>query len=129
MIQEKGLNRVVVAACTPRGHEPLFRDIIREAGLNQYLLEIANIREHCTWVHSQNKEAATQKAKDLITMAVAKVRLLSPLQEVELPVNPKGLILGGGVAGMKAALSLARQGFEVYLIEKENDQLLKTIYI
>ena len=120
-ISEKGLNRVVVAACTPRDHETVFRELLREAGLNPYLLDMANIREHCTWVHSQNKEEATQKAKDIIAMSVARARNLSPLKELELPVNKKGLVLGGGLAGMKTALSLARQGFEVYLVEKEKE--------
>ena len=121
VIKEKGLNRVVVAACTPRDHEAVFREALREAGLNVYLLDMANIREHCTWVHSQNKEEATEKAKDIIAMSVARTRNLSPLQELELPVNKNGLVLGSGLAGMKAALSLARQGFEVYLVEKEKE--------
>jgi heterodisulfide reductase subunit A len=121
VIKEKELNRVVVAACTPRDHEAVFREALREAGLNAYLLDMANIREHCTWVHSQNREEATEKAKDIIAMSVARARNLSPLKELELPVNKNGLVLGGGLAGMKAALSLARQGFEVYLVEKENE--------
>jgi heterodisulfide reductase subunit A len=120
-IKEKGLNRVVVAACTPRDHETVFREALREAGLNPYLLDMANIREHCTWVHSQDKDGATQKAKDIIAMSVARARYLSPLEELELPVNKKGLVLGGGLAGMNAALSLARQGFEVYLVEKDEE--------
>jgi len=120
-IKEKGLNRVVVAACTPRDHEAVFREALREAGLNAYLLDMANIREHCTWVHAQNKEEATEKAKDIIAMSVARARNLAPLKELELPVNKKGLVLGGGLAGIKAALSLARQGFEVYLVEKEKE--------
>jgi len=120
-IKEKGLNRVVVAACTPRDHEPVFRESLREAGLNPYLLDMANIREHCTWVHSRDKEEATQKAKDIIAMSVARARNLSPLKELELPVNKKGLVLGGGLAGMTTALSLARQGFEVYLVEKDQE--------
>ena len=118
-IKEKGINRVVVTACSPRDHESGFQETLREGGLNQYLLEIANIREHCTWVHSQDREEATQKAKDLISMSVAKARNLGPLEEIELPVNHNGLVLGGGIAGMKAALSLAMQGFKVYLVEKE----------
>ncbi len=117
-IKEKGLNRVVVAACTPRDHELVFRESLREAGLNPYLLDMANIREHCTWVHSQDKNGATQKAKDIIAMSVARTRNLTPLKELELPVNKKGLVLGGGLAGIQTALSLARQGFEVYLVEK-----------
>ena len=118
-IREKGLNRVVVAACTPRTHEPLFQDTLREAGINKYLFVMANIREHCSWVHSREKEKATEKAKDLVAMAVARAATLTSLKEIELPVNKKGLVLGGGLAGMKAALGLARQGFDVYLVEKE----------
>ena len=87
MIREKGLNRVVVAACTPRTHEPVFRDTLREGGINQYYYEMANIREHCSWVHSKEKEEATQKAKDLIRMSVARTHLLEPLDEFDLPVN------------------------------------------
>jgi heterodisulfide reductase subunit A len=120
-IKEKGLNRVVVAACTPRTHEPLFRDTLREGGINPYYFEFANIREHCSWVHSREKEAATQKAKDQVRMSVARAALLQPLQEFELPVDKRGLVVGGGIAGMTAALSLANQGFEVYLVEKDKD--------
>ncbi|MCJ7426483.1 MAG: FAD-dependent oxidoreductase [Dehalococcoidales bacterium] len=120
-IKEKGLNRVVVAACTPRTHEPLFRDTLREAGINPYYFEFANIREHCSWVHSREKEAATQKAKDIVRMSVARAALLQPLQEFQLPVDKRGLVVGGGVAGMTSALSLANQGFEVYLVEKDTD--------
>ncbi|WP_213182125.1 CoB--CoM heterodisulfide reductase iron-sulfur subunit A family protein [Desulfosarcina cetonica] len=118
-IKEKGLNRVVVAACTPRTHEPLFRDTLREAGINQYFFEFANIREHCSWVHSKETEAATQKAKDLIRMSVARACCLEPLQEFSLPVDKNALVVGGGVAGMTAALSLANQRHDVYLVEKE----------
>ncbi len=118
-IKEKGLNRVVVAACTPRTHEPLFRDTLREGGINQYYYEMANIREHCSWVHSKEKEIATQKAKDIVRMSVGRSTLLKPLEEFELPVDKRTLIVGGGVAGMTSALSLAEQGFEVFLIEKE----------
>lgn len=117
-IREKGLNRVVVAACTPRTHEPLFRDTLREGGINQYFFEMANIREHCSWVHSREKDEATQKAKDIVRMSVARVALLEPLQEFQLPVNKTGVVVGGGVAGMTSALSLAEQGFEVYLLER-----------
>ncbi len=117
-IREKGLNRVVVAACTPRTHEPLFRDTLREAGINQYFYDMANIREHCSWVHSKEKEDATQKAKDIIRMAVARAIHLEPLQEFDLPVNKKALVVGGGLAGMTCALSIAGQGHEVYLLEK-----------
>ena len=120
-IGEKGLNRVVVAACTPRTHEPLFRDTLREGGINPYFFEMANIREHCSWVHSKEKEVATQKAKDIVRMSVARTVRLKPLQEFELPVDKRALVVGGGVAGMTSALSLANQGFEVYLVEKDTD--------
>ncbi len=120
-IREKGLNRVVVAACTPRTHEPLFRDTLREAGINQYFYDMANIREHCSWVHSKEKEDATRKAKDIIRMAVARATHLEPLQEFDLPVNKKALVVGGGLAGMSSALSIANQGYEVYLVEREED--------
>ena len=119
-IKEKRLNRVVVAACTPRTHEPLFQDTLREAGINKYLFVMANIREHCSWVHSREKDKATAKAKDLVAMAVARAAALIPLKEIELPVNKNGLVLGGGLAGMESALGLARQGFNVYLVEKES---------
>ncbi len=120
-IREKKLNRVVVAACTPRTHEPLFRDTLREAGINQYFYDMANIREHCSWVHSKEKEDATQKAKDIIRMAVARTTHLEPLQEFDLPVNKAALVVGGGLAGMTCALSIGNQGHEVYLVEKEPD--------
>ena len=118
-IRDKKLNRVVVAACTPRTHEPLFRDTLREGGINQYFFDMANIREHCSWVHSKQKEDATAKAKDIVRMSVARTINLDPLQEFELPVNKATVVVGGGVAGMTCSLSLANQGFEVYLIEKE----------
>jgi heterodisulfide reductase subunit A len=117
-IREKELNRVVVAACTPRTHEALFQDTLQEAGINKYLFELANIREHCSWVHSLEKLEATAKAKDIVRMAVERVKRLFPLEEIEVPVIPRGLVLGGGLAGMSASLGLARQGFEVYLVEK-----------
>jgi heterodisulfide reductase subunit A len=120
-IREKGLNRVVVAACTPRTHEPLFRDTLREGGINQYYFDMANIREHCSWVHSREKEEATQKAKDIVRMSVARAIHLEPLQEFDLPVNKTGLVVGGGIAGMTSALSIANQGHEVYLVEKDTD--------
>jgi len=119
--REKGLNRVVVAACSPRTLEPLFRDTLREAGINQYYYEMANIREHDSWVHSKEKELATQKAKDIIRMSVARACHLEPLQEFDLPVDKRALVVGGGVAGMTSALSIANQGHEVYLVEKEKD--------
>jgi heterodisulfide reductase subunit A len=118
-IKEKGLNRVVVAACTPRTHEPVFRDTLREGGINQYYYEMANIREHCSWVHSKEKEEATHKARDLIRMSVARARLLEPLDEFDLPVKKTAVVVGGGVSGMTSALSLAGQGFHVHLIEKD----------
>jgi heterodisulfide reductase subunit A len=120
-IREKKLNRVVVAACTPRTHEPLFRDTLREGGINQYFFDMANIREHCSWVHSKEKEEATRKAKDIIRMSVARTLCLEPLKEFELPVNKAALVVGGGVAGMNSALALADQGFEVHLVEKETE--------
>jgi len=121
MIKEKGLNRVVVAACSPRTLEPLFRDTLREAGINQYYFEMANIREQDSWVHSKEKEAATDKAKDIIRMSVARAGRLEPLQEFDLRVNKAALVVGGGIAGMNTALSIANQGHEVYLIEKEKE--------
>ena len=121
MIREKGLNRVVVAACSPRTLEPLFRDTVREAGINQYFYEMANIREHDSWVHSKEPEEATAKAKDILRMSVARTGLLEPLEEIDLPVNKTALVVGGGIAGMTCALSIADQGHEVYLLEKESD--------
>jgi heterodisulfide reductase subunit A len=121
LAREKGLNRVVLGACSPRTLEPLFRDTLREAGLNQYYLDMANIREHCSWVHARQKEEATQKAQDIIRMAVARASCLEPLQEFDLPVNKAALVVGGGIAGMTCALSIAGQGHEVYLIEKNKD--------
>ncbi len=118
-IQEFNLNRVVVAACTPRTHEPLFRSACQEAGVNQYLFEFVNIREQCSWVHMNLPQAATEKAQTLIGMGVARARLLEPLEETEVEVTPSCLVIGGGIAGMSAALNLANQGFEVHLVEKE----------
>jgi len=120
-VREKGLNRVVVAACTPRTHEPLFRDTLREGGINPYFFEMANIREHCSWVHAKEKEAATRKAKEIVRMSVARTALLEPLQEFGLPVDKRSLVVGGGLAGMTSALSLAKQGFEVFLLEKDSE--------
>ena len=119
--KEKGLNRVVVAACSPRTLEPLFRDTLREAGINQYYFEMANIREHNSWVHSKEKEEATQKAKDIIRMSVARACHLKPLQEFDLPVNKTALVVGGGIAGMTCALSIAKQGHAVHLVEKDKE--------
>jgi heterodisulfide reductase subunit A2 len=112
---------VVVAACTPRTHEPLFRDTLREAGINQCFYDMANIREHCSWVHSKEKEKATRKARDIIRMSAARSCLPEPLREYDLPVNKTALVVGGGVAGMTSALSIANQGHEVYLVEKQPD--------
>jgi heterodisulfide reductase subunit A len=120
-IKERKLNRVVVASCTPRTHEPLFRVACKEAGLNPYLFEMANIREHDSWVHPHEQQKATQKAKDIVRMAVAKAILLEPQTEPEVEVKGSSLVIGAGVAGMTAALSMAKQGFKVYLIEKEKE--------
>ena len=120
-IVEKRLNRVVVASCTPRTHEPLFRSICKEAGLNPYLFEFVNIRDQCSWVHMQEPEAATEKAKDLIRMGVARAKLLEPQKEIEVGVIPSALIIGGGIAGMTCALSLGDRGFEVILVEREKE--------
>jgi heterodisulfide reductase subunit A len=117
-IKEHKLNRVVVAACSPRMHEVTFRRTVSEAGLNPYLFEMANIREFSSWCHPSTPKEATEKAKDLIKMAVAKARLLMPLQTIEVPVINKALVIGGGIAGMNAALDLAEMGFKVYLLEK-----------
>lgn len=119
LIVEQDLTRVVVASCTPRTHAPLFMSALREAGLNPYLYEHVNIREHSSWVHRENKPAATRKAKDLIRMAVAKVALLKPVTPARTKVVHASLVVGGGAAGMTAALSLAEQGFDVYLVEKQ----------
>jgi heterodisulfide reductase subunit A len=121
VIKENQLNRIVVASCSPRTHEPLFQETIREAGLNKYLFEMANIRDQCSWVHMDKKEEATRKAKDLVRMAVAKAQFLEPLHEQELPINKRALVVGGGASGMTAALGLASQGFEVVLVEKEKE--------
>ncbi|MDP3066906.1 MAG: FAD-dependent oxidoreductase, partial [Methanobacteriaceae archaeon] len=118
-IKENGINRVVVAACSPRLHEPTFRRCIREAGLNQFLFEFANIREHDSWVHMGEPEAATEKAKDLVRMAVAKARLLEALEASKVDVINKALVIGGGVAGIQSALDLADMGFQTYLVEKQ----------
>jgi len=118
-ISEHHLNRVIVASCSPRTHEPMFRETIREGGLNKYLFEMANIRDQCSWVHMSQKEESTFKAKDLVRMAVANARLNRPLGELAVSVVQKGLVIGGGVTGMTAALKLAEQGYEVFLLEKE----------
>jgi len=118
-INEHRLNRVVIASCTPRLHESTFRKCIAEVGLNPYLLEMANIREHCSWVHLYDRESATKKAKDIVKMAVARARLLQPQQEMEIPVIDAALVIGGGVAGIQAALDLADAGHQVYLVEEK----------
>ncbi len=130
-IQEHGLNRVVVASCTPRTHEPLFQDTIRQAGLNPHLFELANIREQDAWVHRSMPEVATEKAKELVAMAVAKARRLRPIQRGSFEVAHQALVIGGGLAGMTAALSIARQGFPVYLVERQKELggNLRHIYI
>lgn len=120
-IAEQGLNRVVVASCTPRTHEPLFKDACEEAGLNRYLFEFVNIREHCSWIHMHDPVRATEKAKELIKMGVAKACYLQPQEEFESDVFPAALVIGGGVAGMTAALNLASQGIQVHLVEREEE--------
>ena len=120
-IAEHTLNRVVVASCTPRTHEPLFRNTMAEAGLNPYLFEMANIRDQCSWVHMHEPEKATQKSKDLVRMALAKARLLQPLKRQTVRIEKSALVIGGGLSGMTAALAVARQGFDVYLVEKKNE--------
>ncbi|MBM4386088.1 MAG: CoB--CoM heterodisulfide reductase iron-sulfur subunit A family protein [Deltaproteobacteria bacterium] len=120
-IKEHNLNRVIVASCTPRTHEPLFQNTVREGGLNEYLFEMANIRDQCSWVHMHDHDGATLKSKDLVRMAVAKARLLEPLQKGKMPISHEALVIGGGVAGMTAALDLASQGFTTHLIEKEKN--------
>ncbi|MDD3580132.1 MAG: NAD(P)-binding protein [Desulfobacca sp.] len=118
IIDEYQLNRVVVASCSPRTHEPLFQDNLRQAGLNKYLFDMANIRDQCSWVHQQEPEAATEKAKDLVRMSVSRAARLEPLPEHAVTVTQKGLVIGGGVAGLSAALALADQGFGTTLVEK-----------
>ncbi len=118
IIKENGINRVVVAACSPRTHEPLFQETLKDCGLNKYLFEMANIRDQDSWVHQKEPGPATEKAKDLVRMAVARASLLKPLVEKSLAVNQRALIVGGGIAGMNAALCLARQGFETVIVEK-----------
>lgn len=120
-IHDHDLNRILVAACTPRTHEPLFRETLREAGLNQYLFEMANIRDQCSWAHMQEPEMATTKAKELVEMGIAKARKLTPLEKLPVQIDPKALIIGGGIAGMTAALEIADSGYEVYLVEREAD--------
>ena len=118
-IKENNLNRVVVASCSPTSYEPIFRQCIEGAGLNPYLLEMANIREHCSWVTPGDREAATRKAKDIVNVAVARSRWLYPQDEEQIPVTHAALVIGGGVAGMQSALDLADAGHQVYLVEKK----------
>jgi heterodisulfide reductase subunit A len=121
VIKEKGLNRVVVASCTPRTHEPLFQETCEGAGLNPYLFEMANIRDQCSWVHMTQRKEATEKAKSLVRMAVNKARRLQPLERLRFPVTRKALVIGGGLSGMTAAIGTAKQGFEVCLVEREKE--------
>ncbi len=118
-IHKHRLNRVVIASCTPRQHEPTFRQCVRDAGLNPYLMEMANLREHCSWVHSEDKDGATYKAKDLVASGVARARLLHPQEELTVPVTKTALVIGGGIAGIEAAIELADAGHSVVLVEKE----------
>jgi heterodisulfide reductase subunit A-like polyferredoxin len=118
-IADNELNRVVVASCSPRLHEPTFRAMLKDAGLNPYLLEMANLREQCSWVHMHEKEAATDKAYDLTKMAVTRVAKNASLTEESLPMTQRALVIGGGVAGIQAALDLADNGIEVVIVEKQ----------
>jgi len=120
-IKEKRLSRVVVAACTPRTHEPVFQEALKEAGLNPYLCQMTNIREQCSWVHMKDRQVATQKAQDLVRMAVAKAKILKPLYQLPCDITHAGLVIGGGIAGMVSALALAREGFKVHLIEQAKE--------
>jgi heterodisulfide reductase subunit A len=117
-IIDNGLDRVVIASCSPRLHESTFKKMIGSVGLNPYMLDMANLREQCSWVHMNDKEGATLKAETLVNMAVARVRGLEPLYEETLPLTPKSLVIGAGVAGIQAALDLADSGYDVTLVEK-----------
>src|SRR5512136_490360 len=117
-IKEHKLDGIVVASCSPRMHEHTFREVVTDGGINPYRLEIVNIREHCSWAHS-DREKATEKAKSLMRSGVAKAKLLEPLQSSTIKVNPDALVIGAGIAGIQASLDLANEGFKVYLIEKE----------
>jgi heterodisulfide reductase subunit A len=118
-IAQHRLNRVVVASCSPRQHEPTFRKCVHDAGLNPYLMEMANLREHCSWVHPGDWDGATRKAQDLVASAVARARFLQPQEEMTVPVTRRALVIGGGVAGIEAALQLADAGHAVVLVEKQ----------
>ena len=122
LIKEKGLNRVVVASCTPRTHAPLFQDTIREVGLNKFLFELADIREQCSWCHMHDNENATNKAIEIVNMNIAKTKRLEPVTSASVGVNHTALVVGGGIAGMTASLSLVEQGYGVHLVER-NDRL------
>jgi heterodisulfide reductase subunit A len=117
-IKEYGLDRVVIGSCSPRLHEPTFRHMMRQAGLNPYLLEMANLREQCSWVHSKEPDLATEKAGDLVKMSVSRARFLAPLQEETIPLTKAALIIGGGVSGIQSALDLADNGYQVVMVEK-----------
>lgn len=117
-IEDHNLNRIVIASCSPRLHETTFRLMLKSTGLNPYLLDMANIREHCSWVHKNNPKEATQKAIDLVKMSVARVQNLAPLEEQILPLTKKTMVIGGGIAGIQAALDLADNGYEVIMVEK-----------
>ncbi len=118
-IEENGLNRIVVASCSPRLHEPTFRQMIKDAGLNPYLLEMTNLREQCSWVHMKAPADATKKALDLVKMSLARVRQHVPLHESQLPLTKRVMVIGGGVAGIQSALDLADNGFDVVMVEKQ----------
>ncbi len=118
-IKEYNLNRVVVASCTPLMHEPTFRACVADVGLNPYLFEMVNLREHCSWVHLHDRKAATEKAKDMVKIGVARARFLQPQIEKTVPVTKAALVIGGGVAGIQASLDLADSGIQVYLVEKD----------
>jgi heterodisulfide reductase subunit A len=118
-IKEHNLNRVVVASCSPRMHEPTFRACVADVGVNPYLLEMVNLREHCSWVHLHDRKGATEKAKDMVKVGVARARNLQPQIEKTVPVTKAALVVGGGVAGIQASLDLADAGIQVYLVEKE----------
>ena len=118
-IKKYNLNRVVVSACSVRMHEPTFRAAVAEAGLNPFLMEMANIREQCTWAHGHDRQGATDKAKDLTAAAIAKTRFMTELDMINVPVTQKAMVIGGGVAGISASLDLAEQGIETILVEKE----------